>query len=194
MAYFENNKRNYKESIEFGIKAIQYDSTTTETLNLLGFNYSMVNNPKESLKYYKKMVEILQKKEALNINNMHRVGYAYFENGFEKEASFYFNEQIKFSKESIELRRSYSSGFWAHYDLAAVYAFLGEKEKAFENLRIFNQKQNLNIVCFRLIKDDPLLNNLRNEPEFQQIEKDIETKYLADHERIKKWLEEKALL
>lgn len=194
MADIENNNRNYKESIEFGIKAIQYGSTTTETLNLLGFNYSMVNNPKESLKYYKKMLELLQLQNTLNVNNMHRVGYAYFKNGFKNEASFYFNEQIKFCKESIEFGRSYSSGFWAYYDLAAVYAFLGEKEKALENLRIFNQRQNLNIVCFRLIKDDPLLNNLRNEPEFQQIEKDIETKYLSEHERVRKWLEEQELL
>ena len=38
-------------------------------------------------------------------------------------------------------------------------------------------------------KDDPLFNSIRNEPEFQQIVKDIEAKYQAEHERVRKWLE-----
>jgi hypothetical protein len=37
---------------------------------------------------------------------------------------------------------------------------------------------------------DPLFNSIRNEPEFQQISRDMEAKYQAEHERVKKWLEE----
>jgi hypothetical protein len=37
-----------------------------------------------------------------------------------------------------------------------------------------------------LMKTDPLFNSIRNEPEFQQIAKDIEAKYLAEHERVRK--------
>jgi molybdopterin converting factor small subunit len=29
-----------------------------------------------------------------------------------------------------------------------------------------------------------------NQPEFQQIVRDVETKYQAEHERVRKWLEE----
>jgi hypothetical protein len=45
-----------------------------------------------------------------------------------------------------------------------------------------------------LIKTDPLFNSIRNEPEFQQIAKDIEAKYQAEHERVRKWLEEQGTL
>jgi hypothetical protein len=45
-----------------------------------------------------------------------------------------------------------------------------------------------------LMKTDPLLNSIRNEPEFQQISKDIEAKYQAEHERVRKWLEEQGML
>ena len=45
-----------------------------------------------------------------------------------------------------------------------------------------------------LIKTDPLFNSIRNEPEFQQIAKDIEAKYQAEHERVRKWLEENNIL
>jgi molybdopterin converting factor small subunit len=45
-----------------------------------------------------------------------------------------------------------------------------------------------------LIKTDPLFNSIRNEPEFQQIVSDVEAKYQAEHERVKKWLEEQGML
>ena len=45
-----------------------------------------------------------------------------------------------------------------------------------------------------LIKNDPLFSNIRKEPEFQQIVKDVEAKYQAEHERVRKWLEEQGML
>ena len=44
------------------------------------------------------------------------------------------------------------------------------------------------------IKTDPLFNNIRNEPEFQQIVKDVEAKYQAEHDRVRQWLEENDML
>jgi len=45
-----------------------------------------------------------------------------------------------------------------------------------------------------LIKYDPLFDNIRNETDFQQIVRDVEAKYQAEHERISKWLEEQGTL
>jgi hypothetical protein len=44
------------------------------------------------------------------------------------------------------------------------------------------------------IKNDPLFNSIRNEPEFQQIAGEIEAKYQAEHERVRKWLEKQGML
>ena len=125
---------------------------------------------------------------------MHRIGYAYWQNGYKKEAEYYFNEQIKYCNRMIELKRSYGQKLYAYYDLAGVYAFRGEKDKAYKNLRIFNQIQRIPLWMAMLIKTDPLFNSIRNEPEFQQIAKDIEAKYQAEHERVRKWLEEQGKL
>jgi hypothetical protein len=43
-------------------------------------------------------------------------------------------------------------------------------------------------------KTDPLFDNIRDETEFQQIVRDVETKYLAEHERVRQWLEENDML
>jgi hypothetical protein len=44
------------------------------------------------------------------------------------------------------------------------------------------------------MKRDELFESIRNEPEFQQILKDIETKYQALHEQVRQWLEENEML
>jgi hypothetical protein len=45
-----------------------------------------------------------------------------------------------------------------------------------------------------LMKNDPLFNSIRNEPEFQQIVKNVEAKYQAEHERVRKWLQGQGML
>ena len=83
---------------------------------------------------------------------------------------------------------------YAYYDLAGVYAFRKERDKAYENLRIFNKKPIMSFWMVSLIKTDPLFNSIRNESEFQQVVRDVEAKYQTEHERVKKWLEEQAML
>jgi len=45
-----------------------------------------------------------------------------------------------------------------------------------------------------VIKNDPLFENIRDEPQFQQIVRDVEAKYQAEHEKVKKWLGENDML
>jgi uncharacterized protein YacL (UPF0231 family) len=40
----------------------------------------------------------------------------------------------------------------------------------------------------------PLFDNLRDDPEFQQILHSMEVKCQAEHERVRKWLEENEML
>ena len=45
-----------------------------------------------------------------------------------------------------------------------------------------------------LLKTDPSFVNIRNEQEFKQITTDVEGKYQAEHERVRKWLVEQGML
>jgi len=114
--------------------------------------------------------------------------------GKPEQAEYYFNIQLEYCYESIELGREYAEQVGLYYDLAGVYAFRGKKDKAYENLRIFNQRQWMPFFIVTLIKDDPLFDPIRDEPEFQQIVRDVEAKYQAEHERVRKWLEEQGAL
>jgi hypothetical protein len=44
------------------------------------------------------------------------------------------------------------------------------------------------------INNEPLFDSIRDEPEFKQIVRDVEAKYQAEHERVRKWLEENDML
>ena len=97
--------------------------------------------------------------------------------------------------ELLKSSRLLSTGkLYTYYDLAGVYAFTGDKDKAYKYLKIFNQGQIFPLWMVTLIKKDPLFNSIRNEPEFQQIVRDVEAKYQAEHERVRKWLEEQGKL
>jgi tetratricopeptide (TPR) repeat protein len=188
---FETYRENFDNSVEFLKRAYAIDTNDINLLNEFGFVYLFSGQYDKALPYYKKWYERLKAAGRYDINDMHRIGYAYWQNGLKKEADYYFNEQIKYGNRLIELGRAGSN---LYYDMAGVYAFRGEKDKAYEHLRIFNQKQRMPFFMYWLIKNDPLFNGIRDEPEFQQIAGDVEAKYQAEHDRLGKWLKEQGLL
>jgi TolB-like protein len=182
----------YKNSFSFFEKKYSNDSTNLNALEYLSAYYSYTGQFKEALKFQIKKLERLKVEGRTTINEMQRVGYVYSKNGLKDSAAYYFNKQIDYCNNAIKSKRGYGI-FIAYYDLAGIYAFSGDKIKAYENLKIFNKDPDPGWIR-RFIKYDPLFDSIRNEPEFQNIVKDMDTKYLAEHERVKKWLEEQGML
>jgi TolB-like protein/Tfp pilus assembly protein PilF len=188
-------QENYLKALEYAEHDYAMDTNNVNTFFQLAELYQRQNQYRTALKYYKKYVEKLKALKTLSIRDAHRVGYCYWLNGFTKEAEYYFDLQKKYCKESIKLNRGYASDAGAYYDLATIYAFKGEKEKAYENLRLYNNKIG-EIAIYGMIwflKTDPLLNSIRNEPEFQEIFREIEAKYKRTSEEVRKWLEEQGM-
>jgi tetratricopeptide (TPR) repeat protein len=192
--YNELSVGNYKKAFEIGNKIYSRDSSNIGNLLNLGEYYGVFGQYKESLKYYKKYISTLKNLGQLDLMRMHRIGYVFWQNGFKKEAEYYFNEQKRICEESIKMGRSYSFTFRANYDLAGVYAFMGDRDKAYENLRVWVRIPVFPLWWVGIIKEDPLFDSIRAEPEFQQIVRDVEAKYQAEHERVRKWLEDQGML
>jgi len=194
-ARFEFWLGNYNKSLEFSIKGFEKDSTNLVVLTSLADSYGWLGQFEKSLRYWEKYIEILKRQGDVEaMHHMNRIGYAFWQNGYQEKAKKYFNEQIKYCESSIEFGRQYEKMLYTYYDLAGVNSFRGERGKAYKNLRRFNQKPMMSFWMVSLIKSDPLFNNIRNEPEFQQIVKDVEAKYQAEHERVKKWFEKQGIL
>jgi len=187
----ESQQGNIENAVEYYTKAFIADPDFTNYIwfyhdinRQLGSNYLLSGNYAESLKYFKKWVSIMKKSGEISYNEMHRVAYAFWKNGFTETAEYYFNLQMKHCNNLIKSNHPWSQNLFAYYDRAAVNAFMGNRKEAYKDLKIFNQISQVPLWMVTLIKTDPLFENLRGDAEFQQIVKDVETKYQKEHQRI----------
>jgi len=196
LAYLERKNENYLKEHELLLSACRLDSVYFHKDARLARSYLDIGQYEEALEYYKKYHEYHECSEDRSqlLWSTHRIAYAYSVNGYKSKAEEYFRKQIELSTQENELRRYRTEQYYTYYDLAAVYAFQGEKEKAYENLRIFKKTKYIHRWLVELIHTDWLFDSIRDEPEFQQIISDVEAKYQAEHERVKKWLEENDMM
>jgi tetratricopeptide (TPR) repeat protein len=187
-------RSNFEKAFVHMEKAYSIDSTVDFVNERFGEICIYVGRDAKALKHYQKFAESLQERGEIPTNTAHRFGYVFWKNGYTVEAESYFKDQLRYGREMIELGRSLSEESWAYYDLAGTYAMLGERDKAFENLRIFNHRERMPFWMVHFIRHDPLFGSIRQEPEYQQIARDNEGKYQAEHERVRKWLEENDML
>jgi tetratricopeptide (TPR) repeat protein len=194
LAEIEDCFGNFEKAIEFGKKSYALDSTDWWVIYLLGLDHLYLGQFDEYFKYFKKYETIVKTLDRPHPWGTFRLGHAYWVNGFKEEAEYYFNTGLEFHNEMIELGRHYFQDFITFYNLASIYAFLGDKEKAYENLRVMNQRQKMPLWMIKDLNNDPLFDSIRDELEFQQIVRDVEAKYQAEHERVRKWLDENDML
>jgi len=198
LALSESDNGSFEKSIEFSKRAIAIDSTNIEHYALIGKNRSFLGQFEEAIAYYQKAGDLVKASnipEPLLSAGALRLGQAYMINGLEDEATYYLNSAHElFFKKLEEMDRVFIDEIVTIHALAGIYACLGEKDKAFEKLRLYNQKQHFPVWIVVQLKVDPLFNSIRDEPEFQQILRDVEAKYQAEHERVRQWLEENDML
>ncbi|MFC2124599.1 adenylate/guanylate cyclase domain-containing protein [Bacteroidota bacterium] len=138
---------------------------------------------------------LLFKSGNLNIARKHRVGYLLWRAGRKKEAMTYFNKQIEYAEESIRLKRWYSLRYGsAYYDLGGVYAFIGQKDKAYQNLDEFEDIDFFPKWLLEMIQYDSLFNPIRGEEKFQLIVRDMEEKNQRERDRVLTWMEQEGML
>jgi TolB-like protein/Tfp pilus assembly protein PilF len=190
LAWLESSLGNFEEALKLYKRAYEIDSTYLPDI----MYYSLAGHDEESYLLAKKYVEHYEKTGELNLTKSYRVGYAFWQVGKHEEAKNYFNQQIKYDEESIKLGRDVAKIKSTHYNLAATYAFLGDKAKAYQYLDDFNTMNFYPFWVISLAKHDPLFASIRNEERFQKILQNMEAKYQAEHERVKKWLEEQGML
>ena len=184
----------YEMALEYGLKAYQVDTTDYQIQYKIAQSYFFLKQHKEAISYW--LIQFADNPSAeMRLNQQDfRIGVAYWALGDQEEALLYINNYKDQCIKSIELGRRHATQYYAYYDLAGIYCLFGETKNAYKNLRVVNQKERFPLWWATLIKDDPLFDNIRDEPEFKQIIRNVEAKYQAEYERVRKWLEENDLL
>ena len=107
-----------------------------------------------------------------------------------KESEDCFNNLMKSNLNTVTQN---PQSYITYGSLAVLYAIRGDKEKTYESLKRFNQMKALSIQYVKAV-DYPAFDSIRNEPEFKKISAEMEEKFQAEHERIRKWLVENNML
>jgi TolB-like protein len=183
------DESDFKTRLELAEDRYENDSTYLTGLDDLIEINSILGNNIDAYNYALKKIESSRFQGASL-----RVAFAFWQVGKKDEAKYYFDKQISISLKAIRLNSMYAVRKWAHYDLAAVYAFLGDKGEAYKYLAEVDKTDCYYGWWRDLFKYDPMFNSIRDEPEFQQIARNVEAKYQAEHERVRKWLEENDML
>jgi tetratricopeptide (TPR) repeat protein len=79
-------------------------------------------------------------------------------------------------RKALDTPRSVGHTHHAHYNLASVYAVLGEPDKAMAWLE---RSVDTGFACWPFFRIDPYLENLREEPAFKRLVADLEQTYTA---------------
>jgi len=126
-----------------------------------------------------------------------QVGYCLWQIGDTIESKYYFDNVIDNTLKLIKQGRL-EEGSFNYYSMASIYAFKGDKEKAYLYLDKYHTKKSYAVWDVENFKKDQLFNSIRGEHRFQAILKDIESQYMAEyqpeHEKVRKWLVNQGML
>ena len=125
--------------------------------------------------------EINQANHWILFTNSSFHGYVLWNLNRKAEAEKFFNDQLRFCTQDKMLYNT------ADYDLAGVYAFRGDANKAIHHLTIFLRKGYFGIrgTSYRILKD-PLFESIRETEEFQTILKKVKEQIGQSRDEISK--------
>jgi TolB-like protein/tetratricopeptide (TPR) repeat protein len=185
---------NYEKALQYQLRSYSMDTSNTDIAYDIAYTYMFQNKFELSLKYFKNNIDTLNFHRSFVIAQIHHVGWALWENGQKKRGEYYFKKQLEYSENEIMMKRPWGQKLYPYYDIAGVFAFMGDKEKAYIYLKKFNMRKTMPYWILTYMKNDPLFSSIRGEADFQQIAKEIETKYLLEHKRVEKWMTENNIL
>jgi tetratricopeptide (TPR) repeat protein len=187
LAWVEFSLENFEEALNLAKKAHEIDSAGT--IDLMYYEVTSGHNEEAYIRA-KKIAEYFKVSGELNLQASHRIGYFFWQAGHKENVKKYLDQQIKYCKESIKLKRNIAQWGAAQYDLAMSYAFLGDKVKAYQYLDEVDKLSFYPIWWISYAKHNPFFKIIINEERYQKLIKNMESKYQAEHERVRKWLEE----
>ena len=191
---------NFKSVVNYAHKIYNTDSLNLG--KLLGFHHSyFLGNTYVNLRDYKAASQILDKyvasmnQQGRIIQPYHYFGFIYLQNGQKKEADYHLQGSIEFRLQFIDQNKP-NEVSPPNLGLAFIYAALGNKEKALEYLRVVNRCEPFLYTCAQItgFKISPMVDCIRNEPEYTEFLKNAETRFREEHYMVEKLLGEEGIL
>jgi tetratricopeptide (TPR) repeat protein len=168
------------------LEILRQDTNRIDMLQELGKVSYFNREYQDAYRYYRRFLE-LRETYQLDIFRHEFLTMAAVcrELGKSDEAERLLKEYKQFADESKTR--------YKHLHLAMYYVYLNDTEKALEHLGLFANEHNFSSLTL-LMPEDPLLESLKNNPEFIRLMKKIEDQFWRDHKRLRDRMEEKGLI
>ncbi len=186
MCYGSACNFNYDLIRRYANKCVAVDSSFVYPIFWMGWTYVYVEDYPNALEY----VRILERKTT---NGLFPPGMAFvhLKTGNRQKALGIFEKSVKNYLEQIETGNLDAAKYYPHYYLAVSYSAMDEKEKALHYLKEVNNRPTIPVWIINALKMDPMFDNIRNEPEFHRLVRELEKKYQKEHKRIAMLLKQK---
>lgn len=187
--------RDIQQTLDLLLEALYTDTTRLDVMHDAKFDilqevgkiYYYMRDYESAYPYYKKFNEI---KEALNLDVARsenaKIGYVLAKVGLAEESSNYFKRYKDYAENDQSI--------YKHINLAMYYSYKGDTKKAIEHLELFSEEDHYHYWTIIFVEMEPLIDNIKDLPEFMKIMNDIELKFWNYHRQIRASLEEKRLL
>jgi len=199
--YFED----YDQMVDYALEYRKLRPDLANASNMVAQSYLFAGKYPESEVIYEEMLGATSEFESIFMvySFKHRLGYAKWMNGKKDEGRKIMESHRDSLLRAIQQADKINFGTGKYYDLALTYAVLGQKEEALSYLREARDHEKEG-AFYRLeyLITDPMLDNLRDEPEFQEMleasKKEQEDITKIFHQKLKeyharkelKWLKE----
>jgi TolB-like protein/AraC-like DNA-binding protein/Tfp pilus assembly protein PilF len=169
------------------VTTLAKDTARLDVLQEVAKIYYYERDYQNAYKYYKKFTNI-KESQQLDIypSEDAKIAVVFANVGLEAESDRYFDTYLNYANNDKSIYKNLS--------LAMYYAYKGNTEKTLEQMKLFARQDNYMYWTILFLKIDPLIDPIKDNPEFQLLLQEIETKFWKDHQRIKGSLEEKGLL
>jgi TolB-like protein/AraC-like DNA-binding protein/Tfp pilus assembly protein PilF len=179
--------RDLKKTRDLLIQVLKKDTTRLDVMQEVGKVCYYLRDYETAYKYFKKFTEIRESQKLDIFRHMNaEIGFVYEKMGFKEKANYYFDD--------FKVQAENNNSLYKDLELCMYYSHMGETQKALHHLELFSKQTDYHYWTILFVQMDPLLDNLKDLPEFKKLSKKIENKFWENHEDIKTSLEGKGLI
>ncbi len=169
------------------VEILNSDLTRIEVIRDIGMISYYMRDYEGAHRYYKKFIEIREaQKLDLDRSENAKIAMVWAELGLVEESEHFLRDYLDYAETDNSIYKNLS--------LAVYYSSTGDLERAVEQMKLFSLQENYPYWYVLFLDIDPLLDPVREVPEFKTILGEIEKRFREYHERMRASLEEKGLI
>lgn len=169
------------------IEVLRKDTTRLDVLQEVGKICYYMRDFDSAYHYYKRYTD-MREAQALVIypHENAKIGLVFSKMGLKEKSDMYFADYKEYAEND--------NSIYKHLNLAMYHAYMGDTKNALEHLRLFSYQKNYQYWVVLFLEMDPLIDSIKDLPEFRKILHEIDKKFWNYHRKIKSSLEQQGLI